>query len=152
METAVTEYRVGRAELQRYVERLPRTNGHFSLALAALSHFEQSVAALYQAATLLKSLVNGPPLFASNDGSVMDRLNKIYNRSKHFEEGPGSIAPPPAPVWLTNDGLECSNAAVTFSELRDLILDFTRGAEAITQKWSAYAEKHRADQPKESKE
>jgi hypothetical protein len=62
----------------------------------------------------------------------MDRLNTIYNRSNHFGEGPtfAGLAPA-APVWLTNEGLECSDAALSFIELYELIVDQTNCAEAI---------------------
>src|SRR5580700_3080822 len=46
-ETAVGEYRLGRAKLQAYVEQLSSRNNHFLEALRALSHFEQCAAASY---------------------------------------------------------------------------------------------------------
>jgi hypothetical protein len=131
METAVREYRLGRSELQSYVEQLPIRNDHFLAALRALSRFEQSAAALYQAATLLACIKPGP-LFKKGDGSSMERLNAIYNRSKHFEEGATFTGTAPAtPIWLTNEGLECSDAALTFTELHEMIVDLTKCAEAI---------------------
>jgi hypothetical protein len=131
METAVEEYRLGRGELHSYVEQLPVRNNHFLAALRALSHFEQSAAALYQAAILTTFIMPGLP-FTQSDGSSMDRLNMIYNRSKHFEEGATFAGPAPAtPVWLTNEGLECSDAALSFIELHELIVDQTNCAEAI---------------------
>lgn len=131
METAVGEYRLGRRELLNYVEQLPVRNNHFLAALRALSHFEQSAAALYQAAILLTRIKPGQ-LFNKGDGSSVECLNKIYNRSKHFEEG-GTFAgaAPATPIWLTNEGLECSDAALTFVELHEMVVELTKCAEVI---------------------
>lgn len=129
METAVGEYRLGREMLQAYVDELPRRNNHFLQALRALSHFEQSAAALYQAAQLTRPITK-EQLFENNDGSPEQRLNVIYNRSKHFDEPVGSL-PPAVPVWLTNEGLECSSAALSFAELHGIILDITKCCECV---------------------
>jgi hypothetical protein len=132
METAVGEYRLGRSELQNYVEQLPDRNNHFLTALRALSHFEQSIAALYQAVDLVRCITAQDP-FKKNDGSPMDRLNKIYNRSKHFKENKA----PATPIWLTNECLERSDAKITFIELCEIIADLTKCAEGIAARAQA---------------
>lgn len=133
METAVDEYRRGREELQNYVAELPRRNNHFLGALRALSHFEQSCAALYQALCLTPPFTGIKEFFKKGDNSPEEHLNAIYNRSKHFEEGAGQDTPPPAtPVWLTNEGIECTDCTLTFAELHGVILDLTKVAEFIS--------------------
>ena len=150
METAVSEYRLGRATLQSYVDELPKRNNHFLSALRALSHFEQSAAALYQAAMLTEPVTKQKP-FQKGDKSPMERLNMIYNRSKHFEEGVRQQAMPPAtPVWLINEGLECSLGTLSFADFHEIILDLTKCAEAIAVELPKLIEERRkaADQTK----
>jgi hypothetical protein len=143
METCVSEYGLGRTELQKYVDELPKRNNHFLGALRALSHFEQSVAALYQAALLTQPITKNR-LFQKGDGSPMERLNLIYNRSKYFEEGEEGAGPPPAtPIWLTNEGLQSSDADLPFAELHDIIIDLTKCAEMIAVKLPSMIEERR---------
>jgi hypothetical protein len=139
-ETAVGEYRLGRAKLQAYVEQLSSRNNHFLEALRALSHFEQCAAASYQAAELAAGLLSRR-LFEKVDGSRWNRLYNIYNRSKHFgaerrsslkARQAGNRAPFPAvPVWLINEGLESTDASITFAELHDIIVNLREGVELI---------------------
>ncbi len=143
METAVSEYRLGRLLLMDYVQEVPRRNNHFLRAMRALSHFEQSAAALYQAAELTRPITK-MELFKKGDGSPMDHLNKIYNRSRHFEQGVGEPGPPPAvPVWLTNEGLECPNCTLTFAEMHEIIVDLTKCAELVAIELPKHVEEKR---------
>lgn len=125
LETAVVEYQHGRAELLTYVKDLPRRNNHFLGALRALSHFEQCAAALYQAAQLTPALT-GQPVFKKGDGSPLSRLNIIYNRSKHFEDAAGVATPPATPVWLVNEGIECTEVLLTYDDLVFVLNDLMK--------------------------
>jgi hypothetical protein len=80
-------------------------------------------------------LVRGKPvLFEKNDGSIFQRLRRLYNCTKHIEFGdeppePGSSAI--LPVWLTNDGLEAIDAKMAFAEIADLLTDLAKWAGAV---------------------
>lgn len=152
LETAVTEYRQGREKLQNYVDELPKRNNHFLMAMRALSHFEQSTSVLYQAVMLTEPITRERP-FQKGDGSSVERLNMIYNRSKHFDEGAGNQEPPPAtPVWLINEGLECSEGTLTFTDLHAILVDMTKCAETIAVKLPKLVEERRktVEAPKKS--
>ena len=123
LKIAVTEYQLGRRLLQSHVAGLPRTDNHFFELLRALSHFEQSAAALCQAVQMARPLIREISFFKLNDKSFpFHKLNKIYNRSKHFEKEERARRIPPTPIWLTNDGLENSECTLKFVEMHQIIL------------------------------
>ena len=74
----------------------------------AVGHLENALGCLYQVIDLshkarLKSQTKAVPtkFFEKGDGTVLDRLNSIYNSSKH-DSKVGSDS-----IWLTNSGIEC---------------------------------------------
>lgn len=140
IEHAADEYRAGVTSLRQYVDLLPQTNSHTKHYRKALSHFETCVLHAYTAVLLLEAIgraVGAPPMFETDDGSNYDRLNKHANRIKHFDEdvlkddGAPYSAFPVSPVWITNNGLECATAALSFVELRDIINCALEDAKAL---------------------
>jgi hypothetical protein len=123
---AIREYSVARELLSAYVAKLERTNSHFLQAMRATTHFESSVGSAYQACALLgriSELVAQPEPKDERE----DRLRKIWNRSKHFDEdimNPAiSNAEITAPVWLTKQGISSTTASVSFDELHAVLID-----------------------------
>jgi hypothetical protein len=123
---AMNEYSSGRRLLIGYLENLPQTNTHFLQALTATTHFEQSIELACQATAFLKRMIvlaNAPPL----DDDRAERLRKICNRSKHFDEDLVDKKIPDAditaPVWLTNNGISSTKASVTFDELHSVLTE-----------------------------
>jgi hypothetical protein len=126
---ALSEYRAGRECLSRYVAGLPETNNRTGLFLSAVGHFEHSVIDAYLAILAFKRFVRQigddewKP-FKPGDGSPADRLNKLYNVIKHFDErfemgqklGHPSVYP--APLWITNDGLAGHTTLVKGKEFK----------------------------------
>lgn len=122
---AMREYRTGRELLVSYLQRLPYGNNHFLVALRATTHFEQCIGSASQAATLLDRLLDNadardycmPPDLRCCE----ERLRKIWNRSKHFDEDIMShntaAADIVAPVWLTNTGISSEKVTVSWEEL-----------------------------------
>lgn len=88
--------------------------GRWSPYYQALTHFEQTAAQLYMALDSARKRGNYK-LFTQGDGSFEENLNKFYNASKH------EVAELAAPTWLTNDGLECAGARITFEEIEDFM-------------------------------
>ncbi len=98
--------------------------------IVAIGHWESFLAQAYQAWCLLAR--GQKILFQPRDGSVMQRLHLLYNRSKHAESAITSQQLPPdgtLPVWLENDGLHRVEAALTFSEMADVLEDLARFAD-----------------------
>ena len=69
----------------------------------------------------------GVQLFEKNDASLEQRLNTIYNTSKHC------VPQIEQPVWLTNSGLECAESKVSFLEIEDWLRACARISEQIAQ-------------------
>jgi hypothetical protein len=71
-------------------------------------------------------------LFETNDGTPHQRLNLIYNQSRHTKVSslpPGHLHT----VWLQNDGIYTDGAALRFDELEDLLRQMGRIAERFLQ-------------------
>jgi hypothetical protein len=104
---------------------------NISLYFRCLRRFESSVGMLYQSLDFARKAL-GVKLFIQGDGSPYERLNQIYNNSRH--SNPEAL---PAgqlhAVWIKNDGLYTDGANLTFAELRDLILDIGRIAEKLAK-------------------
>jgi hypothetical protein len=65
-------------------------------------------------------------VFTPNDGSPEERLNLLYNRSKHVDSAIRNGQMPPEgtlAVWLTNDGLESTDGHLSFAELAAILTE-----------------------------
>jgi hypothetical protein len=128
---------------------------------SAVRHFEHCVAHLYQAVRCLNALSRtwrGEKQFDQGDGSVLERIQTIHSAIKHMDErfGNGSLGDANSfsllatksdgtnsvgvkdaagienvPMWLTDGGLECAKASVTYAELAQEIRELCREAESI---------------------
>ncbi len=109
--------------------------------IIAIGHWESFLSQAYQAWCLL---VRGQKiLFEPGDGSIMQRLNLLYNRAKHAESAITSQQLPPdgtLPVWLQNDGLHSVEAILTCSEMAEMLEDLARFADGAQNPLSARAE------------
>lgn len=100
-------------------------SGRWSPYFRALYHFEAAISQLYLAYDgARKKIAND--YFASGDGSDLDRLNKIYNASKH------QIATAEQTLWITNDGVCAEDASISFAELEELLRSCAHIANRIT--------------------
>lgn len=151
---AIREYRTAHDLLASYVAELNERNDHFLRAMQATAHFEQSIASACQAFKLMKRLNHrlGPNREHPDDRRAL-RIIKLWNRSKHFDEDLEgcSLADKDiiAPVWLTNDGIECIDAFVPFTEFRTVLLDLLDGlkffAEVLPQQHTEDREARNAE-------
>ncbi len=85
----------------------------------ALRKIESSVAQLYQAFDFARKALS-QDIFEKNDGTVIQRLNSIYNDSRH----PDVTKLPPGhlqPVWIHDDGFCTINARLGFDEFESLL-------------------------------
>jgi hypothetical protein len=136
VEHAVREYRMGRDLLVSYIAQLQQTNSHFLRAMRAITHFEQCVGSICQAAGLADALFQAlPKLQQPPPDDCERRLRLIWNRAKHFDEDleqeltKSNRPDVTAPVWLTNDGIECINASVSFTEVHSVLIDLLSALE-----------------------
>jgi hypothetical protein len=126
-QSVVIEYQLGREALVEFISG-PRER--LSLYFSALGHFETMVAYLYQAFDFGHKLIN-KNLFEKDDGSPLQRLNRINNINKHLELS--SI--PESQIqhfWITNNGLSVRDASLAFDELINLIDDICSIADKLS--------------------
>jgi hypothetical protein len=154
-EDAFDEYCLATNSLRAHLTAPKSTVSHY---FSAVRHFEHCLAHLYQAVCCLNSLTSswgGPRQFDSGDGSILERIYIIHTEIKHmdnrFQNGKfanentlklfatsrvatnisdrvGSL-----PMWLTDDGLECPEAAVSYQELAQEIRELCEEAERFAR-------------------
>ncbi len=108
MNTAYEEYGMGRDNLLRYIEGVESGQHRLGKYLSALTHFEQCIGTVWQAAELfnrmehrvLRTDLKKMTLYTPGEETDLERINKLNNISKHFNaEQAGQTS---TPVWITN--------------------------------------------------
>lgn len=117
IQAAFIEYELARKELLKLVKD---GNSRWKPYFLALTHFEVVIAQLHMGMASIAKW-SAHKFFKKGDGSFEQNLNLIYNASKH------DLVKTEFPIWITDDGLECSRengekAALTFEELEDYML------------------------------
>lgn len=123
-EMSFVEHENGRVALQQYVSG---DRDAITRYLRAVFHFESFVAQSYQAFEVVRKWI-GQNLFQTGDGSILDRLNLIYGRSKHADKAIDAGQLPPdatMPVWLTNDGLQANGVLLTYNDMADVLKELS---------------------------
>ena len=100
-------------------------SGRWSPYFRALYHFEAAISQLYLAYDGVRKKL-GNDYFACGDGSDLDRLNKIFNASKH------QLASAEQTLWITNDGVCADGTSISFVELEQLLRSYGRIATRIS--------------------
>ncbi len=127
-ESAFRQYANAREKTSAYL----RNNESVRSYLAAIDYWDGFLSHSYQAYCLLTR--GQRVLFQPNDGSTLQRLNLLYNRSKHTDKAitagqlplNGTIA-----VWLTNAGLRSVDGTLSFDEAAEILEDLAWWADAI---------------------
>ena len=129
VEAAFREYASARDRTLLFLSRTESPSNY----MAAIAHWEFFLLQAWVSFELLGRIFQLPKgsLFKKNDGSVLQRLNLMYNVSKHAAEGDfpedGTLA-----VWLANDGLHSRNSHLTFDKIANEILrDFAVWADRL---------------------
>lgn len=100
----------------------------------ALESVEHLIAAMWQGIDFARKSLQ-IDVFSQHDGSEYERLNGIYNFSRHFD--PESLPEGYLhAIWLTEDGVSCIGEKGTewhikYNELREILLMLGRVASAI---------------------
>jgi hypothetical protein len=130
---------------------------------SAIRHFEHCLAHVYQAVRCINALNvtwGGEKQFNCGDGSILERVVIIHNQIKHMDarfengdfcdansfalfatksDGTKTIGNEDAadianvPMWLTDDGLECAKAAITYRELAQEIRELCQEAKNMAR-------------------
>lgn len=119
-EMASMEYSAGRYSLSEFVSA-PTTKTHSYFH--AVYHFSASIGQAWQFFDLNRTKTRhrtGAQIdfFKPNDASVLEKLNVIYNKSKHTVADYESIH---QPLWITNRGIATDSMELTFHDLREIL-------------------------------
>ncbi|MCG2740704.1 MAG: hypothetical protein L6300_10785 [Syntrophaceae bacterium] len=118
VEAAFTEYEYACKALGGFISSTPKSS---SLYFRTLHHFEMAISMMWQAYDF-EIEKSGTPRFAKNDGSNYQRLNGIYNVSRHFNPSDLSAQNIHA-IWLTNDGVKTENLEISYSETASFLIE-----------------------------
>lgn len=133
VQMALVEYQNGRTLLLLFLNESKKNT---SLYFQALSHFEIAVTQLYQAYDFWRQLgkkieSKETNLFEKGDGSPLQKLNRLYNVSKHLE--PSTIPEGNLHhVWISNNGICASEVTMSFTELADLVKEYVALAKGFS--------------------
>lgn len=126
--SAFREYQLARTATLSYLESRDKNLRY----VEAIGHWEAMLAYAWQAYCLLgRGKVRW---FQKGDGSELQRLNALYNRSKHADSAllnGDYVADSPLCVWLTNDGLRSTDTDLSFSDVEAILRDLARWAGAV---------------------
>ena len=99
----------------------------------ALFHWETFLGQSWHAYALLLKAFSGTA-FKQGDGSVEERLNKLYNAMKHVEsriENAQMLPGATVPVWLENTGIRSIDASMTYFETAEVLKQLAAWADAL---------------------
>lgn len=138
-ELSFNAYELARDRTLRYLNG-PRNKGvgHY---VAAIGHWEVFLSQAWHTYLLFSYIDgrDGQGIFTPGDGSDAERLNFLYNRSKHAEKSiKGSFYPDGSTMclWLHNDGLRATSdrktdGHLTFSEMFAMLQEFAKWADRV---------------------
>lgn len=123
---ALREYELAREQLDRFCIGTRSVSTYF----LAMSYLETALSCSYQSFDFARK-ATATELFKKRDGSIFERLNRIYSVIKHLETSslqPGQLHL----LWFTNDGLSTSVASLTFKEIMEIIDDTCQLAQKLS--------------------
>ena len=117
-EAAFTEYERACQALHAFVNAPSKQP---SVYFQALHHFEMTIAMVWQAFDFILGVAK-TKVFDKGDDSHYERLNKIYNTSRHFKPSDLSAGQFHA-VRIDNDGIRIDKCMLSFSELEKILIE-----------------------------
>ena len=130
-EGALSAYREARSALLEYVNT---SRNVLSPYFRALANFEVCISQCCQGYELL-ARASGESFYDKDDGSSAERLQILYVESKHMDrmiDGGRMPDEATAAIWITNGGVECSRATLSFGELTELLLQMSSLADRLS--------------------
>lgn len=121
VEGAIDQFETGRRNLLSVLEERELATSRY---LLAVMHFEGCVSQTYQALMLIAEFGKLGQIFKRGDGTTFQRLNLLYNRSKHVEKAIAAgqlLEDTSLPVTVTSDALVSTDARVDFVELAETL-------------------------------
>ena len=109
--------------------------------VTALFHWENFLSQSWHAYALILKAWDGTA-FRKNDGSLLQRLNAMYNQMKHVESriDSGQMIPgATVPVWLEDQGLRSVDVKLTYHETADVLKELSQLADTLSNPQTAMA-------------
>ena len=96
---------------------------------SVLRHLEICISSVWQGLEFARKSL-GQGLFKKGDGSAYERMNWVYNVSRHFD--PEALPQGDTHrVWLSDQAMHTREQAVSFDELREAIRMLARVSEKV---------------------
>lgn len=97
---------------------------------SVLRHLEACLSAVWQGLEFARKSV-GQDLFTKGDGTAYERMNWVYNVSRHFD--PGALQQGDLHrVWMSDDSMHTREQTLSFDELREGVSMLARVSEKVT--------------------
>ena len=135
-EAAFREHQAARNATLSFIEFGRQSTKNYT---AALFHWETFLGQSWHAYKTLQKCFD-IDLYKLGEGSVEERLNKLYNQMKHVEsriENKQMLEGATVPVWLTNQGLISVDSVLTFTETGEVLKDLAKWANILQDPLSA---------------
>ena len=129
---AYSEHTMARYATLAFLESEEQSFGKY---FTAIHHWEQFLAAAWNAIDTLRRAAIVGPLYEPGDGSIAERLHGLYDRTKYTESRIETGQMPPQgslAVWLCNSGLRSIEHELTFAETGAIL--------AKIRDWAHFAE------------
>lgn len=105
-----------------------------SLYMMAIFHWEVFLSQSWHAYSLIMKMLSIKKIFESGDQSLEDRLNRLYNQSKHAEttiENGNIPEDATIPMWLTNNGLSSNNTHLSYEDTAEILREISKFAQIL---------------------
>jgi hypothetical protein len=127
---AFRAYATARKNTFDYLSKSQPTRPNTGLYCDALEAWERFLYNWAACVRIVKSLGKGD-VFTPGDGSIEQRAYDLSNTMKHWAEKSVFASGDTIPVWLSNEGLNSSNLALTYGELGELARDMAKLADEV---------------------
>lgn len=125
-EHCLREYELGLEYLEKFLNEGRKTSDYFR----ALSHMEVCLSSAYHVLEYIKRITE-EPFFKKGDGSLAEKLNRIYNISKHLQKH--SFIPQQLHLfWFSNSGLFSAELGLKYDEVKEIVRDICEITEKIS--------------------
>lgn len=134
-EHCLREYELALEFLEEFLNNERKISDYFRI----ISHLEVSLSSAYQVLEYIKRITE-EPFFKKGDGSVGEKLNRIYNISKHLQKH--TFIPQQLHLfWLSNTGLCSSELDLSYQEIEEIVVGICDITERISKLRCANKEK-----------
>lgn len=130
VEMSFYEHENGRLALQAYINNPDEIH----LYLRAIFHFENFLGQSWQAYAILRKMAN-QDVFSKGDGSVIQRINELWGRSKHPDTAINSgqlTKHATMPVWISNYGLCAEGTQLSYEEMAEILKRLSKIADVLS--------------------